>query len=124
MEDQQLKLDTAANHSGNGLWVAQKWQDYQEAMKLQRATRIDMPTLEKLLTIPQASWGALLIEYKKGVTLTELAGFLKVYDCEIDRRALARLLRRTQPTFIQAENDRRESRIVKRQLRKITSLGC
>jgi hypothetical protein len=130
MEDLQLEPDTIADdeatvdHLGNGMTMAKKWQDYQAVLNLQRATRIDMATLAKLLAIPQEGWNALLLEYSKGTTLTELAGFLMVYGIEIDRRALARFLRRIQPTFIQAEKDRREGRIVKRQLRKITKIGC
>jgi transposase len=131
MENLQLGVDRikdeeeeAADRLGNGMTMVQKWQDYKEAVKLQRSTRIDMATLVKLLAIPQEGWDTMLIEYGKGSTLTELSGFLMVYGIEIDRRALARFLRRTQPTFIQAENDRREGRIVKRQLRKITKIGC
>ena len=82
-----------------------------------------MATLVKLLAIPQEGWDTMLLEYGKGSTLTELAGFLMVYGIEIDRRALARFLRRTQPTFIQAETERREERTAKRSLKRCLKLA-
>jgi len=94
--------------------AAEELKIFEARLQLQGETRIDLDVLKRLQSISQENWDVILQEFQLGMTLTNVAKFLQVFEIEIDRKALARFLRRTQPVYLQTETDRRSKRVSKR----------
>ncbi len=91
-----------------------KVESYNRILMLSRETLIDVKSLEKMLGISQETWDKLLKEYEDGAPLTKFTDYLAMVGVCVDRKALARYLRRKQPYYYVLEDIRRQVRIAKR----------